>query len=267
MNRAILGPGGLDDLQQELSGRDLAIVDQIAELRLMTGRQVATVFFPAEQFASAIVAVRQANRTLARLTEDRLLLRLHRRIGGIHAGSASFIYGLGPVGERLLARQGARRRYREPSARFVDHTLAVSQLITDLIVAARRGELTVLGCQPEPRCWRGFSGSGGRVVLRPDLYVAIGAGGYEHRFFVEVDRATEHLPALVRKCRLYEAYYQSGREQAAHGVAPRICWIVPDSRRAKSLRRTIGGDRRLTEALFVVTTTEHALAVLSGGPS
>ncbi len=265
MKRVLLGPGGFDELRNELSGRDHAIVDQVGELRLMTGRQVAAMFYPAEEYNSAIGAVRQANRSLTKLTEDRLLLRLERRIGGIHAGSGSFTYGLGPVGERLLARDGARRRYREPSARFVDHTLAVSQLVTDLVVAARRKEFTVLGCQAEPRCWREFSGPGGRIVLRPDLYVAIGAGGYEQRFFVEVDRATEHLPALLRKCRLYEAYYQSGREQAAHGVAPRTCWIVPDDRRAKALRRTIASDRRLTQALFVVTTTEHALAVLSGG--
>jgi len=265
MNRVLLGPGGFEDLRHELSGRDRAIVDQVAELRLMTGRQVAAMFFPDDQFNSTIGAVRQANRALTRLTEDRLLLRIERRIGGVHGGSASFIYGLGPVGERLLARDGARRRYREPSARFVDHTLAVGQLVTDLAVAARHRALTVLRCQPEPRCWREFSGPGGRIVLRPDLYVAIGAGDYEHRFFVEVDRATEHLPALVRKCRLYEAYYQSGREQAAHGVAPRTCWIVPDERRAEALRRSISGDRRLTDALFVVTTTEHALAVLSGG--
>ena len=265
MNRVILGPGGLDDLRQELSGRDRAIVDQVAELRLMTGRQVATVFFPTDEYSSAVVAVRQANRTLARMTEDRLLIRLDRRIGGIHAGSASYIYGLGPVGERLLARDGARRRYREPSARFVDHTLEVSQLFAEVVAAARRGQLAVLGCQPEPRCWREFSGAGGRIVLRSDLYLSIGARGYEHRFFVEVDRATEHLPALLRKCRLYEAYYRSGREQAAHGLSPRTCWIVPSEKRATALRSAIERDRRLTDALFVVTTNERALAVLSGG--
>lgn len=265
MSRILLSSGGLDDLRQELSGRDRSIVDQVAELRLMTGRQVATVFFPSDEYSSAIVAVRQANRALARLTEDRLLVRLERRIGGIHAGSASYIYGVGPVGERLLAREGARRRYREPGARFVDHTLAVSQLVTDLVAGARLGEFAVLGMQPEPRCWREYSGTGGRVVLRPDLYLAIGAAGYERRHFVEIDRSTEHLPALLRKCRLYEAYYRSGREQQAHGVAPRTCWVVPTDKRARALRTAIEHDRRLSQALFVVTTYERVLSVLSGG--
>jgi hypothetical protein len=104
-------------------------------------------------------------------------------------------------------------------------------------------------------------------VVRPDLFLALGVGEYEHRFFVEVDRGTEHLPALIKKCRLYESYYASGREQAAHGVSPRTCWVVPDEPRARRLRRAIDGERHLTGELFVVTTTDQALAMLAGGSS
>ena len=79
-----------------------------------------------------------------------------------------------------------------------------------------------------------------------------------------MDRGTEHLPALIRKCRQYEAYYATGTEQAEHDVFPRPCWIVPDTRRAARLRAAIDSDRRLTATLFVVTTTDAGIETLKG---
>ena len=78
---------------------------------------------------------------------------------------------------------------------------------------------------------------------------------YELRWFIEVDRASESLPVVVRKCRLYADYYQSGKEQAAQRRRfPRVCWVVPDELRAERLRQAIARDRTLPERLFVVTT-------------
>jgi hypothetical protein len=104
-------------------------------------------------------------------------------------------------------------------------------------------------------------------VVRPDLFLALGVDEYEHRFFAEVDRGTEHLPTLIRKCHVYESYYRSGLEQAAHGVSPRTCWVVRDEPRALRLRQAIDRDRHLTNQLFVVTVSSRALAVLAGGGS
>ena len=47
----------------------------------------------------------------------------------------------------------------------------------------------------------------------------LGVGEYELRWFIEVDRTSESLPVIVRKCRLYADYYQSGQEQAAQAVS------------------------------------------------
>jgi hypothetical protein len=145
--------------------------------------------------------------------------------------------------------------------------LAVAQLVVDCTLAARDKRFDVLICQAEPECWRQFTNMNGGVVLRPDLFLTLGVGEYEHRFFVEVDRGTEHLPALIRKCRLYESYYRSGLERAAHGVSPRTCWVVPDEARALRLRQEIDRDRHLTNQLFAVTVSSSALAVLAGGRS
>jgi Replication-relaxation len=250
-------------LRERLSTRDMAIIGQVAELRLMSARQIQAVHFPDAAHHNEQAATRARQRVLMRLTRERLLSRLERRIGGVRAGSAGMVLALGPIGQRILDGSGPRRRFYEPTLRFFDHTLAVAQLVVDLSVAARDGLLDLLACQAEPQCWREFGGMGGRRVLRPDAFVVLGVGVYELRWFVEVDRASESLPVIVRKCRLYADYYQSGREQAAHGgVFPRVAWVTPDERRAVALRRAIGRDRSLPARLFVVTTSAQAVALL-----
>jgi hypothetical protein len=262
-----LSSQGLRILREEFALRELAIVEQVAELRLMTGKQIGAVHFPTEAGSNAELAARSCRRTLERLTHSRLLIRLERRVGGIRAGSTSFIYTLGPVGQRLLAMGGPRRRFREPSATFADHTLAVTQLVVDLILASRQGRFELLATQSEPTCWRSFSTVGGRQMLRPDLFVSLGVGDYEHRYFLEIDRGTEHLPAVLRKSRIYNAYYRSGREQSKHGVFPRVLWIVPDERRLHQVARGLSDYKRLTAGLFNVATTPRAIESLAGGES
>lgn len=255
---------GVAHIRERLSARDLAVIRQVAELKLMSARQLQALHFPDSEHDNEQAATRARQRVLARLTRERLLIRLERRIGGVRAGSAGFVLALGPIGQRVLALDGPRRRSHEPGLRFVDHTLAVSQLIVDVSVASRRGRLDLLDAQAEPRCWRQFAGLGGRRLLRPDAFLALGASEYELRWFVEIDRASESLPVIVRKCRLYADYYQSGQEQAAHGgVFPRVCWVVPDEGRAERVRTAIARDRRLPARLFVVTTSEQAVTVLS----
>ena len=258
------GPRGLELMRDELSGRDLAIVRQVADLRLVSGSQLESVHFSPAEHATSGAAARAARRVLERLTRDDLLVRLERRIGGIRAGSASFIYALGPVGHRLLAETDiARPRLREPSLPFVDHTLAIAQLVVDLTLAARRGLHEVLRLQTEPWCWRRYSAMmGGEAVLRPDLFVSIGQGDLEHRWFIEVDRGTEHLPTLLRKCRAYDSYYRSGVEQAEHDVFPRVAWLVTSARRRRQLRAAIDKDRQLTAAMFEVVENHDVLGAM-----
>jgi hypothetical protein len=260
--RSYTGARGVARLAAQLSERDLAIIRQVAELRLMSARQIQTSHFPSIDHDNESAATHARQRVLARLTRERLLIRLDRQIGGIRAGSAGFVFALGPIGQRVLAINGPRRRSYEPTLRFVDHTLAVSQLVVDIQAAARDRLLDILDIQAEPACWRDFSSIGGRRLLRPDAFMALGVGEFELRWFIEVDRATESLPVIVRKCRLYADYYQSGKEQASGGVFPRVCWITPDEARADRLREAIARDRELPGRLFVVTTSEQAVMTL-----
>jgi hypothetical protein len=231
----------------------------------MSARQIQALHFPASQHDNDRAATRARQRVLARLYRERLLIALTRRIGGVRAGSAGLVLALGPVGQRVIGLGGARRRTYEPGWRFLDHTLAVSQLVVDVQVAARAGLLDMLDAQAEPQCWRAVAGMGGRLVLRPDAFLILGVGEYELRWFIEVDRSSESLPVIVRKCRLYADYYQSGQEQAERGgVFPRVCWVVPDEVRAERVRAAIARDRSLPDRLFIVTTSAQAVTVLRG---
>ena len=250
------------ELRSRLGVRELAIVSQIAELRLMSGQQIELIHFPPELHATAATAARQCRRVLARLVDNRLLVRLPRQVGGIRAGSHSFIYGLGSVGHRLLHADGSRLRAYEPGAAFVDHQLAISQLVVDLSVAARDGQLELLAVETEPACWRTLP-TVGRSVLRPDLFLAVGKGELEYRWFIEIDRDTHRGPALLRKAKLYESYYRSGVEQATHGVFPRIVWITPDQTRAERIREVLNGGG-FSDGLMLVTPNADALSLIGG---
>jgi hypothetical protein len=248
-----------------LSERDRAIVGSVASLRYVTARQVETLHFA--DHSTSYSTARSCRRVLGRLTERRVLDRLDRRIGGVRAGSAGYIYRLGPIGERLT-RNGRRRRGVEPSATFLDHTLAVAQVVADLNAAVHQGRCDLDDVQVEPECWRSVrSGPSGGESLKPDLAVVLGVGEFEHRWFVEVDLDTEHLPTVMRKCHLYDRYYQSGDEQHAHGVFPKVLWSVPDERRAQRIRDALDHQRSLTADLFEVTSAVDLIGALIGAAS
>jgi hypothetical protein len=265
ITRSYTSARGIAQLRERLSGRDLAIIRQVAELRLMSARQIQAIHFPAAQHGSQSAAMRARQRVVARLIRERLLTCLERRIGGVRAGSVGAVVALGPLGQRVLMPSGPRRRLHEPGLRFFDHTLAVAQLVVDVSVAAREGLCELVDCQVEPESWRDFAGIGGaQRWLRPDAFLTLGAGDYLLHWMVEIDRSSESLPVILRKCRLYADYYQSGIEQATHGgVFPRVCWVVPDEARAERVQTAIARERRLPSRLFVVTVDTQAVATLS----
>jgi len=259
---AYLSRRGLDQLHGHLSERDLAVVRSVKEHRFMTARQIEEFHFV--DHATEHAGARVCRRVLARLTRDRLLTRLQRRMGGIRAGSASFIYALGPIGSRLLDEH--RRRFTEPSTLFLQHALAVAEAHVQLLRAARTGQLELLTVDVEPSCWRRYTGAGGAPeILRPDLYVITASGAFEDLWFLEIDRGTESPAAISRKCRTYETYWRTGREQETRGTFPLAVWVAPDDGRAKKLKAVIDATRNLKRDLVRVTTSESVVELIAGG--
>lgn len=257
----------LQRLREQLSPRDLAVLDQVRDLKLMSGAQIQAVHFAAHDHETADAAGRAARRVLKRLVRDRLLVRLERQIGGIRGGSAGYVYAASPLAHRLLDGDGPRRRFKEPSATFVEHTLAIAQLVVDLIDRHHTNTVEILRLEAEPRCWRTFAAASSREMVRPDLFVALGVGEFEHHWFVEIDLGTETMQRRLTKCAQYEAYYRSGSEQAARDLFPKVLWVMPTHALADELHRRIDHAKNLTTEIFTATSQVDVLTVLAGGAS
>ncbi|HTZ86657.1 MAG TPA: replication-relaxation family protein [Solirubrobacteraceae bacterium] len=239
------------------------MLDVVARTRLCSGAQLERLFWNEGSPASRS---RLARRALKRLTDWRILDRQSRVIGGQRAGSRGYVYSLGPAGVRLLAREtGVRvRRPITPGERYVRHVLACTELVVQLGEADRTGTLEVIEVQSEPHCWRGFiSGFGRRVILKPDLFVRVGVGALEDRWFIEIDLATEASGTLSAKARRYLAHFRSGSEQRTAGTYPRVLWVVPDSRRQTQLEAVLQGLPEGAHRLFAVCLSAETIQLLA----
>jgi hypothetical protein len=250
-------------LARSLSDRDRAVLATVQAHRFVTTRQIERFHFAAHGNQQA--AARICRRVLSRLHELRVLEHLERRIGGVRAGSASYVWRVGLLGDRLLRLDTAdqpRARRKEPSLRWLEHCLMVAETHLTLRDLAAEGQIELLHVQTEPRCWRPIDGSS---LLKPDLAAVTASGDYEDHWFIEVDRATESLPTLLGKCAGYEQYRRSGREQQARGVFPLVVWIVPDEARVAQLGRAIAASRQLDASLYRICTPASLADLITGG--
>jgi len=267
MNRSRLTLVGLERLVDQLSERDLDIVLSLRRLRVATTGQIERLHFTD---GTPMSNARRCRRTLERLTRDRVLHRLDRRVGGVRAGSASFVYCLGVGGQRLAGERGPAggRRIRRPwtpSGPFLQHALEVSELYLRLVEYQRHAGFTIERFATEPDCWRNYTGAGGeRQVVKPDVYAVIVSDMFEDRWFIELDRATESPTKLHRHAEGYRRYWQSGIEQSRSGIFPKVLFVVPDERRAEVVVKALTRQPAEAWQLFQVTTFDRATSVLAG---
>jgi len=285
-----IGRSKLEHIARDISNRDVEILKSTRDYRYLTTDQLRRLYF--RDSISDIAALRSANRILAKLKGLELLRPLTRRIGGVRAGSASFIWALSPTGARLLdmqecAENPKRKRFREPRPSFLEHTLAVaelsirlmemsflekSKLITEIpsatiSTASSETSITLIRQELEPICWRIYAGIGGAVkTLKPDLFTITSAGEYDDYTFWEVDLSTEAPSQVVRKCEQYIAYRHSGVEQRnSGGVFPSVVWLVPTEKRKNSLKRHIDEMRGDNTSIFTVITMDELYALVELG--
>jgi hypothetical protein len=250
-------------VSEQLSPRDYKALRVVSRFRVMSGAQLQELLW-AEISPSA--RGRVARRGLARLVGLGVLEPLARRVGGERAGSASTTFAVGRAGQYLLKSGRRVRAAHTPGARYLAHTLAVAQLYVELEAKshAHAKEVELLSFEPEPECWRPYmAGFGARQVLKPDAFLKLVTADYEFSWFVEADMATEALTTVKAKAHRYHDYFQTGTEQAARGMFPRVLWIVPDAGRAEAVRETLASLPAAAQRLFAVTTTGEALVLLT----
>jgi hypothetical protein len=264
-----LGKRQLDIIADGLTDRDLAILRSLKQHRFLTTSQIERWHFT--DHATPVTASRISRRVLARLQSLELLEHLARRLGGIRAGSSSYVWHLTQAGERLLNTRRERtpgRRIREPSVAFLEHELGIAETHLQLVEASRTPALDLIDVTTEPSCWRTFVGAGGQVItLKPDLFAVTASGEDEYLWFAEYDRGFESLQTIEKKARVYEAYRNSGREQQRSGVFPRVLWIVPTTDRARKIEKALGGSALVSTALHQVITPDRLIEAVTESAS
>lgn len=255
-------------IAERLSDRDWEILSTTRAYRFLTTRQLARQHFGLTGPTGTIP--RPANSALARLQDMGLLVNLERRIGGVRAGSGGYVWQITDAANKLLAQHlgeehRGRRRPGEPSTTFLDHTLAVAEVVITLQESSRN-DVTIEHLQLEPDCWRTFVGTAGEPrTLRPDLRSTSRSGGFTDDYFWEVDRATEAPNRVVRKCLQYQQYRDTGDEQKAHEVFPAVVWVVPHARRCEQLRRRLTAEPEIDRRLFTVIQLDQISDLLRLG--
>lgn len=257
------------DIAARLSDRDQAILTSLERFRLLDTRMVQRLHFG--DHSTDLAAARATARAMQRLETLGVVSSLQRRIGGVRKGSASYVWQLAATGERYLRAtrgQAHRRRFMEPGAVFVNHTLAVNEVAVRLLEAGRDIDgFSIERLVTEPSNWRTYLGPAGDTKwLKPDLYVVTATddpddpeGGYEEHAFLEIDLGTEHLPRIQAKCRMYAAYQATGAYQAVHGLFPAVVWLSADPARRAALRAAVAATHGLPGGLFRVTSPEEYL--------
>ena len=260
-----IGRAQLQAIAERLDTTDRTLLALLAAHRYATTRQLAQITELSGQYGSARSALRQTSRRLRRQHGLGLVDHLARRIGGTRAGSAGYVWYLTAAGQRLTGEgRGARRRFQEPSALFLAHTLAITQarVIIEQAIHAVGGRLARL-CT-EPACWRSWLRLGGALGwLKPDLEAITATDtGAEDHWLLEVDLDTEHPARLLAKCHDYQAHLASGTFQAQHGYYPQVVWLLTNQARAGRLAEQIAADPALTPGLFKITAAPEQLAAL-----
>jgi hypothetical protein len=226
----------------ELSRRDIAVLRDLARVRLLTGSQLERLHFTSLAKRGTRGSARR--RTLGRLTGLGLVATLPRRVGGERAGSAGLVYTLDARAQRERSLWQAEveppatgKRSRRPWAvgwMFVSHNLDVAELYVRLRECERTGHLRLLRFDAEPASW--FATDDG--TLKPDAHIVLEIAGWERHWWIEVDRGTESLPTLHRKLHRYVRLLRSGRS-GPEGVLPRVVVTAPTGPRVEQIQTVI----------------------------
>ncbi len=241
------------------------LLELVVRFRFCTTKQLSRI--TGHHYGSSRSAARQTARHLKSLRHHELIQSVGRRVGGWQRGSTPAIWSPTTRGHRIITGSSTRQRPDALSTDFIDHTLAVTEVHTLAAETLQQTpELHQLEVTGEPDCWRKhLIGLGAVQTLKPDLEIRGLTNTDEFAYFIEVDMATENPGRVVKKSQAYQAYWRSGEEDKHHGFFPLVLWLVPDTKRADSLKRHIGAEKSLAKEMFRIITWDQLPPLLRDG--
>ena len=266
-----IGRNQLSELLDRLGERDFEILLTLKYSKYLMTSQVQRLHIPVT--ATYATAMQNTVNNMKKLRKLGLVKTFKRRIGGVRAGSAAFVWCLTEAGQRLLDIQNgiefAKRshRYLEPAYPHLKHTLAVAECYVQLVEISRKYRNIILQTvEWEPDCWRPYKQDGHTMQLKPDLMVVTRNAGYEDRWFIEIDMNTEAVPVVIEKCKRYHQYLNAGIEQRKNkGVFPIPVWIVVDDARKQKIITAMKETFTKAPKMFVVIKAEEFESLIKNG--
>lgn len=251
----------------ELIKQDYELLSLLNHCRYITTKQIVRLYFPDNTLKTA---TRRANLFTKKLSNLGLIAHLERRIGGIRAGSGSYIWYLTHKGTKVLheIEPNVKLRFKnkyEPTQHHLKHQLFVMQIFVELKTLDLEKKITLETFSFEPKCWRSFETLLSNSTLKPDAFTKLTVGDFEDSYFFEADNATEHIGRVVAKCKQYIQYFNTGIEQRENEIFPLVIWIVPDEKRKLAILNRIKEDLNAYWELFTVVTLEELPDFIQGG--
>lgn len=247
-----------------LQPRDLEVLQSLFESRLATREQIAQLHFEGSYEA--------AQNRLKKLRDARMLRASKAGIGKPE------ILTLGLQGFDALKAGRRLDRYpdftrelfedRKPlSAMTVEHELAVMNVKAAFVREARTGweDLTVREFTTWPLLYAFFACVSHETTrqqeIKPDGFMELAVPQIQ-RFFLEVDRGTEKLDTILRKCHGYQHFYQSAGMAARYGVehpnqAPfRVLFSVESEARRNNIAEALVRTGSILRLVWITTRAQ-----------
>lgn len=268
--------------------RDLAIIDAVHRLRVLTSDQVAALLFPT---ASGKVSS-QCRKRLQLLSEAGYLDRREQPQTRAE-GRKPYLYFLAPAGRDLLIEELGKEpasldwkpSYNDVRWPFLRHQLAVNDVYLAFSLAAPSAGWELLSwtddrllrkAHTDPVRVVGPDGTVHESKVVPDAHLVLAVPGSSPgepvwmQFFVECDLATEVVATThqqrtswQRKIRAYQAYFQSDSILASYRTNRiRVLTITTGERRLANLKEATeaeGGEKRYWFTTARALTPEAAI--------
>lgn len=261
----------LNTLFQATTEREFKILEVLNVAKFMTTDQLKRQLFTG--LKTDLAAKRATNRVSRKLENEGLIAKLPRRVGGFYreknGGSSESVWYLTDVGYKVLRLKKpklppGRKRPPAPNVLFLEHQLMITEVATYFREMELSQKIEQLNFEFEPNCWRGFLNAGEPVSLKPDLFAKLVNTGYDEAYFIEVDRATESVQKIFKKCQTYVSYFNTGIEEKTTGLTPYIVWVVPNHKRQEQIEKMLREKLPEVSVLFTVIMAEELKMLILG---
>lgn len=222
-----------------LTERDRKIILAVYEHRLLRRDQIERLFF---------TQTSSCNQRLMRLYQHGYLERIFKPVS---FGSSQAVYALDKNGADSVAKElgidrtkiNWKRKNNKVEMLFLEHTLAISEFYTNLILSLRkRPDIELLFWKreskelndrvPDPEGRRKY------LTVSPDAFFGIQTPPGKSYFFLEVDMGTMPLTRFKTKIIAYRQYWKTGKYTERYRFRSfRMITVANTERRLENLQK------------------------------